>query len=333
MAPDPAPPQPTTIQRLSIAVYPSFAMLAGMQLDVFTPLKDGPLTAAQLAAALSVTAYDLSPLLYALVAAELLTVEEGCFANTAEAQQFLVQGTPTYIGGRHASFSDAWETLLHTAESIRSGMPQAQKDFATMAPEDLLTVLRGLHSGTLAIGRNLVARYDFSAYRTLVDVGGGSGGMALALTAACPQLRATVIDLPSVTPLTQRFIEEAGAAERVQVAAVDVVRDALPSTYDVAVMRAFLHVLSPDDAWQALQHIGAAIKPGGRIYIIGRVLDDSRLSPLGAVGFNLMLLNQHQGRTHTEGEHRQWLTALGFAQMERTLIAEDNSIITARKSV
>ncbi len=50
-------------------------MLAGMQLDVFTPLKDGPLTAEQLAAALNVKAEKLSPLLYALVAAELLTVE------------------------------------------------------------------------------------------------------------------------------------------------------------------------------------------------------------------------------------------------------------------
>jgi hypothetical protein len=33
--------QPTTIQKLAAAVYPSFAMLAGMQRDVFTPLKDG----------------------------------------------------------------------------------------------------------------------------------------------------------------------------------------------------------------------------------------------------------------------------------------------------
>jgi hypothetical protein len=37
-----SPPQPTTIQKLSTAVYPSFAMLAGMQLDLFTPLANGP---------------------------------------------------------------------------------------------------------------------------------------------------------------------------------------------------------------------------------------------------------------------------------------------------
>ena len=44
-------------------------MLAGMQLEVFTPLKDGPLTATQLADAIGVNAEKLSRLLYALVTA------------------------------------------------------------------------------------------------------------------------------------------------------------------------------------------------------------------------------------------------------------------------
>jgi len=69
MAADPAPPQPTTIQQLASAVYPSLAMLAGMQLDVFTPLNEGPLAAVQLAAVLGVNAAKLFRLLYALVPA------------------------------------------------------------------------------------------------------------------------------------------------------------------------------------------------------------------------------------------------------------------------
>jgi hypothetical protein len=331
---DTASPQPTIIQTLSTAVYPAFAMLAGMQLEVFTPLQDGPLTAAQLATALSVTAEKLSPLLYALVAADLLTVDGERFANTAEADHFLVRGKPTYLGGRHENFSEMWATLLHTAESIRTGRPQCKRDFATMSPDAQLPFFRGLHPGTLAAGRDLASRYDFSAYQTLADVGGGSGGMALALTDAYPQLRATVLDLPAVTPVTQRFITEAGAADRVQVRAADVVHAPLPGQYDVAVMRAFLQVLSPDDALQALRHIGAAINPRGVIHIVGRVLDDSRLAPLGAVGFNLLALNSFDaGGAHTERAHREWLTAVGFTEILRVLLAEGISIMTARKPV
>ena len=121
MPADTTRPQPTTIAHLATAVYPSFAMLTGMQLDVFTPLKDGPLIAGQLADTLGVQAEKLSPLLYALVTADLLTMAGDRFVNTPEAQQFLVKGQPTYLGGRHENFSEVWETLLHTAETIRSG--------------------------------------------------------------------------------------------------------------------------------------------------------------------------------------------------------------------
>jgi len=332
MTADTSAPQPTTIQKLATSVYAPFAMLAGMQLDLFTPLKDGAMTAKELAAALNVKSEKLSPLLYALVAAGLLTVENERFANTPEADYFLVKGKPTYQGGRHENFSDIWETLLHTADTIRTGIPQSKKDFATTSPDDQMSFFRGLHQTTVADGRELASRYDFSTYRTLVDVGGGSGGASLALTEAYPHMQATVIDLPTVTPITKRFIEEANATDRVQAISSDVVNQPLPSTYDVAVLRALIQVLSPDDAFKALKNIGAAINPGGRILIMGRILDDSRLSPLGAVGFNLVFLNIFdEGRSYTEGEHREWLTASGFEDIECVPIAGGNSIVTARK--
>ena len=327
-------PQPTTIQQLASAVYPSFAMLAGMQLDVFTPLQEGPLTAAQLVAVLGVHMEKLSRLLYALVIAGLLTVDGDRFANTPEAQQFLVKGQSTYLGGRHENFSEVWENLLHTAETIRTGVPQCKKDFAATSPEDQMHFFRGLHPGTLANGRVLATRDDFSPYTTLADVGGGSRGMALALTEAYPHLQATVIDLPTVTPITQRFLAEAGATDRIQVVAADVVHAPVPGTYDVAVVRSLLQVLSPEDAMQALTHIGAALHPGGRLYIVGRILDDSRLAPVDTVGFNVVFLNIFdEGRAYTEGEHRTWLTAAGFAEIARVPLPEGVSIMTARKHV
>ena len=70
-----------TIERLSQAVYPSYAMLAGMQLDLFTPLKDGPLGCAGIARAIGVNADKLQPLLYALVATGLLLEENERFVR------------------------------------------------------------------------------------------------------------------------------------------------------------------------------------------------------------------------------------------------------------
>ena len=102
-----SPPEPKTIQKL-VDVYPSFALLAGMQLDLFTPLKAGPMRPEQIAKAIGVGVDKLKPLLYALVAAELLTVEKNRFANTDEANHFLVRGSPSYMGGIHPLYADLW---------------------------------------------------------------------------------------------------------------------------------------------------------------------------------------------------------------------------------
>ena len=103
-------------------------MLAGMQLDVFTPLKDGPMTTVQVADALSVGPTKLKPLLYALVVAGLLTVEGEFFSNTPEVNLYLVRGEPSYLGGRHRNLASQWGPLLQTAETIRTGAPQAKLD-------------------------------------------------------------------------------------------------------------------------------------------------------------------------------------------------------------
>jgi len=110
------------VLRIGNVVYPAFAMLAGMQLDLFTPLKDGPMTAEQVAAAIGVGPTKLKPLLYALTTAGLLTVEEKLFANTEVANRFLVRSSPCCMLGAQEHYSDLWQALLKTAESIRTGL-------------------------------------------------------------------------------------------------------------------------------------------------------------------------------------------------------------------
>ena len=325
-------PRPETIDKLASAVYPSFAMLAGMQLDLFTPLKDGPMSAEQLAEALKVNPAKLKPLLYALVAAGLLTVKEGLFSNTPEADHFLVQGKPTYRGGTHESHLRRWNATLKTAETIRTGIPQAKIDFSAMSEDELESVYRGIHPEAVAAGRNLVARYDFSSYRSLLDVGGGSGGLAITVAEACPHLRATVVDLPTVTPITRRYVAEAGAADRIHVMTADVVSGPLTGSFDVAVLRSFVQVLSPDQARRALRNVSRVIDSGGAIYILGSILDNSRLSPPDIVVSNLHYLVMYDGgQAFTEQEHRDWLAEAGFDGFERVILPNKSSIVTARK--
>ncbi len=326
--------RPETVNKLRAAADAAFAMLAGVQLDVFTPLKGGPMTAEQIASAIGVGPTRLRLLLYALVVGGLLTEQDGLFSNTPESNQFLVKGDPSYIGNRHAAMALRWTASFKTAESIRSGVPHAKLDFSNSPPQELEKFLRNINANTVPAARTLLEKYDLSSVKTLVDVGSGGGGVAITIAKACPHIKATAIDLPQVAPIAQKIVEEEGVSERVNVVAADVVSGPLADSYDVAVLRALLQVLSPQDARLAIKHVSAAVNPGGTIYIIGQILDDSRRSPLEAVGFNLAFLNQYAaGESYTEKQHREWLSEAGFVDIERAnfLLADGSGLMTARK--
>ncbi|HEY2932238.1 MAG TPA: methyltransferase [Acidobacteriota bacterium] len=312
----------------------AFAMLAGVQLDVFTPLQGGSMTADEIAHAIDVGPARLRLLLYGLVAAGLLTEKDGRFSNTPEANRFLVKGASSYMGNKHTLLYNRWMINLKTAESIRTGVPQAQLDFSNSPQAELEAFLRRINVLTVAAAHALLERYDFSTTKTLADVGCGGAGLALTMAKACPHMQATAIDLPLVTPIAQRIVEEEGATDRVKVMAADVARGPLSGSYDAVVLRALLQVLSPEHARLAVKNIGAAINPGGTIYIVAQILDNSRTAPLEAVGFNLVFINRFDnGGSYTEQEHRDWLSDAGFVDIERAnfVLADEHGLMIARK--
>lgn len=327
-----SPPQPETITQLLNAVYPSFAMLAGMELGLFTQLADGPLKTREIAEAINVPAIKLRPLLYALVVAGLLRVKDGSFSNTPEANRYLVDGKPTYLGGLKDLTASNWARMLETAETIRSGTRQAGIDYHSPREDDLVDLLRGLYPHAVADANRLMEHYDFSSCRTLLDVGGGSGALAITVAQANPRVKATVADLPSVTPITRRFVKEAGVDEQVKILAADAVRDTLPESYDVVIARHLIQVLSVDDSRSLVRNLAGVVRPGGKLHLLGWVLDNSRLTPKNIVGYNLVLLNSYpDGQAYTEEEYFDWLVEAGFEDVERIVFEDGESIVTARK--
>lgn len=327
-------PTPETINKLRFGADAAFAMLAGMQLNVFTPMKDGPMTAGQIADAIGVKADRLRLLRWSLVAAELLTEKDGRFATTPEANYFLVKGMASYVGSMHVNLAAVWPRNLKTAESLRTGVPQAKIDFSNSPPEELEAFLRRINANTVAATNSILSHCDFSSAKSLVDVGCGGAGLALTMAKARPHLRLTAVDLPLIAPIAQKIVNEEGAAARVKVLTADVLKGPLPGSYDAAVLRVLLQVLGPRDAGLALKNTAAAMNPGGTIYIVGQILDDSRTSPPEAVWFNINFINVYdEGEAYTEQQHRDWLSDAGFVDIQRAnyMLAGGYGLMTARK--
>jgi predicted O-methyltransferase YrrM len=313
------------------------AMLAGMQLNLFTALKDGPRTAAEIAGATGVSAAKLGPLLHALAVAKLLNKEGDRFANTAEAEAYLVDGRPGSLLGRREQFADTWNALLQTAASIRANAPQARHNFHAMPEREMIAFFQGQHAYAVAAGERLASIQDLSGGRNVLDAGGGSGGVTIGLCGACPDLTVTVADLPQVTPVTRKFLKEAGLGERVSTLDVDLVRQPPEGLYDVALIRNLIQVLSLKDAESAVRNVAQSLVSGGKLVVIGGMLDDSRLSPVDLVGSNLICLSIYDdGLIYTEGEYRDLLGKAGLTEIAVSHgsvagMPGNAAVVTARK--
>lgn len=350
-------PGTTASERLEklLDILPSFALLAGLRLDLFALLENGPATASELAERLGADRRRLGQLLYALAAADLLVTEkpaaggqpapgESRFRSSSEASRFLVPGKPEYLAGHQELLAMLWEAALKTADSIRAGRPLAEKDFAAMPEDQLAAFLGGLHSTALQRGRELAGGEWLGGCRRVADIGSGSGGVLIALAEELPDLRAVAVELPRVAEVTRGFVSQSLVAERIDVAAADLTADSLeisepdrprlaPGSFDAVLMVSFLQVLSPGQARRVVGRAAGLLRPGGALHVIGAgILDDGRTTPAKGALFNLAFLNIYEeGRSFTEREHRDWMLHAGLAAPERRELEDGTRVISALK--
>ncbi len=326
------------IENLTMSAYPFFAMLAGMELNLFTALKDRSLTSKQIADSIGINAEKLNPLLYALVAAGLLTLEKNLFFNSNEANHFLVPSSPSYMVD-HACFNVdpifmSWVVTAaqKTSDTIRSGVAQCKYDFSTISDKQLEKGFRATLPIAVRAGHELAAKYDFTSRRHLLDVAGGVGGLSIAITEDCPHLKATVVDLEHVIPITQKIVDEIGDNDRVNVMSADVIREPLSGSYDVAVLRAIIQLLPANDVPLLLENVNSVVEAGGMIYVLGHILDNSRTSPIEEVWYSLLNINFYDiPGSYTEGEYWDWLNVAGFEPLKSDGLPNGDSVIVARK--
>ena len=328
-----APPlQPERIHALQAAVAPALALLAGMELDLFSVLGDEACEAAEIAARLRVDKERLERLLFALVLAGVLEHGDGRFRNGAEARAFLVRGRPGFVGGEHELLSELWRADLRTAASIRTAKPAAKHDFSVADEAASAAFLRGLVPSTLAFGRELAAMADFSRFASVIDIGGGPGGALWGLREHHPHLRLTLLELPAGI-LPARNIAAESAQAGILFEEGDMVQAPSAATHDAAILKAVVQVLGRAEAGAVIRNAFASLNPNGTLFISGGgILGDDRLSPRHAVFYNLTFMNLYDaGQAYTHTEYAGWLFAAGFTDIAFATMPSGGTLISARK--
>jgi cyclopropane fatty-acyl-phospholipid synthase-like methyltransferase len=160
---------------------------------------------------------------------------------------------------------------------------------------------------------------DMTGVRKIMDVGGGSGAVSIALCRRNSHLESVVVDQAPVLVKTTRHVERAGLSDRIGTHAANVFTDPLPAACDAAVIANFFHDFSPERNRLVLRRVADALPPGGRIFLLEIVPDDDRTGPPLAVVFSAaMIVNTAGGDAYTAREYRTWLEEAGFEDVRVT---------------
>jgi hypothetical protein len=156
----------------------------------------------------------------------------------------------------------------------------------------------------------VVAGYDFSAYPTIVDVGGGHGTLLAAILAAAPASRGVLYDLPLVVADAPKLLREQGVADRVVIAEGSSF-DSVPGDGDAYVLKNIIHDWPDVMAVGILRNVRAAAAPRATLLLVEFVIPEhDRDFPGKRVDLE-MLLNLG-ARERTAAEYKDLLSQAGF---------------------
>jgi len=319
------PPDPSPVLDLLIAFRRSKTMFAAVALGVFDALAGGPKSAAALAGELHAHPDALARLLDACVGLGLLRHDPAGYANTPVADTYLTAASPRRMTGYIAFTNDIlWKLWADLEGGIRDGTPGWKRSFGWDGPI-FANIFRteaqrreftmGMHGFGLISSPEVVAAFDLSRFRRLVDLGGATGHLAVAACRRYPDLRAVVFDLPQVVPLAAELVAATEVADRVEVTAGDFFADELPDA-DLYALGRILHDWADDKALTLLRKMYARLPVGGAVLVAEKLIADDRAGPPWAQMQDVNMLLVTEGRERTLAGYADLLKQAGFAEVE-----------------
>lgn len=200
-------------------------------------------------------------------------------------------------------------------------------------PENLAATARWMRF-TTALTRyesaSCITRYDFSRHRRMLDVGGNSGEFALQVCRSQPELRATVLDLPVVCEIGERYLSAQPEGSRIDFARISREGGDYPGGYDLVTFKSMLHDWPDAQMQQFLSRAFDALAPGGTLLIFERSLMSIGASGVPYVQVPLLLFFRAYRQA---GDYREALARAGFGDFEEQSVPLDMPfmLITARR--
>ena len=312
------PPEALLLQ-MSIGQTVSQLIYVAAKLGIADQLKDGPMSIDGLAECVKAHTRSLYRVMRALSSLGIFAeIEHGLFQLTPLADPLRTENPSSLrawtimvgeLWHRHA-----WDEILYSVKTGKSAFEHVfgmgTFDYFTRNPEDGAVFNEAMRNLTEGVSSAILAAYDFSKIKKIVDVGGGKGSLLTAILKENLEMQGILYDLPQVVEEARVAIENEGVSNRCELVPGDFF-ESIPSGGDAYIMKYIIHDWGDDKAMTILQNCRRSMSTRGKLLLAESVIPPGNAPHIGKFADILMLIMEG-GFERTEGEFQCLLEASGF---------------------
>jgi O-methyltransferase len=224
-------------------------------------------------------------------------------------------------------------------DAVREGSNRWKQVFGLDGPlfnhffrteESMRVFLRGMHGQGMVTSPKVVAAFDLSHFHTIVDLGGGSGHLAIAACERYEKMRGVVFDLAGPVAIAREHIARSAAAPRLHAMEGDFFEDELPEA-DLYALGRILHDWTEPKINRILRRMFDRLPSRGGVLIAEKLLNEDGVGPLWANLQSLNMLVMTEGKERSVSGYRRLLEPVGFVQIEGRRTEAYLDAVLARK--
>jgi hypothetical protein len=309
---------PAVVFRMATAYWASQAIYVAAKLGVADVLGEGSKSNDEIASATGANSKSLARLMRALVALDVLAVDDGGRFGLTRIGASLQSGMPgsmrsivLTLGEEHYR---AWGNLIDSINCAKPAFDEVYQrplfDYLAQNSSAARTFNEGMTDLTSQVALATVLAYDFSGNRVIADIGGGHGVLLDSILRSNPSATGILFDSKAVMEGATLQVGNKGLADRRKSIGGDFF-EFVPEGADVYILKNVLHDWSDDRALQILKNCRRAMRAQAKLLVIEVVLplvDDPAFGSL----LDLNMLVMSGGQERTKDEYCRLLEASGF---------------------
>ncbi|WP_022890808.1 methyltransferase [Agromyces italicus] len=267
-----APATPERILDIAIGFMGAKQLFAASRIGLFAALAEGEKSLDELAAATGRAPRQVRILADSMAAQGLLARSEGRYRLEPDAAAYLsgtgeVDLTPFLAFLNDISYTQ-WLEYDSTVDTDEPGTLELDEagwgDF-----------MAGVMTYNVLHGEQLAANFDFSPYRSALDLGGLSPAFAIGAMQQNPELITRFVFAPDFTDSVREAVDAAGLGERSTVEGGDTATVLPGGDHDLVMVNHVLHRFSAEENQTILANARAAAADGAKLMLLDFYLDDA----------------------------------------------------------